>query len=272
MDRQIFNTSTSTPSQVPLTSQEQWEHFIAHHSGRWQGVLLRYDGAGSVLDVLHSVRSFIPSQERLTVTHALDFSSRITGEVTRKQWVLTPGDPLITHPVDPSAYLLFNRIPPDIMVGSQRTGKVFYFEPYLMAGEKRTSLVVMYKGENNPQPGFFSFFREVREGSEEPWWSEETACTIAHTSLLRVPGRSLEGTFVSLDEMAQMSVPPQLFAVEGDFLHIQFPDAVNLVVSLNRFETPYYASTWWLPGQDKAPKSCSLIYRQSNQRAEVLSV
>lgn len=272
MDTQMSSESTFTSSKVPLTGQEQWEHFTAHHCGRWQGVLLRYDGAGKVLDVLDSVRSFIPSEDWLTVTHSLDFSSRITGTVTSKQWMLTSGNPLITHPVDPSAYLLFNRKPPDVMVGSKRTGETFYFEPYLIAGEKRTSVVVMYKEENSPQPRILSFFREVKEGSEKPWWSEETMCTIAHTSLLTVPAHSSKETYVSLDEMAQMPVPSQLFDVQGDFLHIQFPDAVDLVVSLNRFETPYYASMWWVPAQDEATRICSLIYRESNQKPEVLSV
>ncbi len=272
MDTQMPRGTTSTPSKVPLTGQEQWEHFTAHHCGRWQGVLLRYDGTGKVLDVLDSVRSFTPSEDRLTVTHALDFRSRATGTVRCNQWVLTSGHPLITHPIDPSAYLLFNRKPPDVMVGSNRTGETFYFEPYLIAGEKRTSLVVMYGEGNSPQPKLFSFFKEVKEGSEEPWWSEETAFTMTHTSLLTVPAHSPGETYVSLDEMAQMPVPSQLFEVQGDFLHIQFPDAVNLIVSLNRFETPYYASMWWVPDQDKAPHICSLIYREPNQKAEVLSV
>jgi hypothetical protein len=29
---------------------------MGHHCGRWQGVLVRYDGAGQVLDILDSVR------------------------------------------------------------------------------------------------------------------------------------------------------------------------------------------------------------------------
>ena len=124
MDTQISSESTFTSSKVPLTGQEQWEHFTDHHCGRWQGVLLRYDGAGKVLDVLDSVRSFILSEDWSTVTHSLDFSSRITGTVTRKQWMLTPGNPLITHPVDLSAYLLFNRKPPDIMVGFNQKPEV----------------------------------------------------------------------------------------------------------------------------------------------------
>lgn len=271
MDTQMSSENPSSSSKVPLTSQEQWENFTAHHCGRWQGVLLRYDGAGNVLDVLDSVRSFTPSEDRLTVTHALDFSSRMTGTVTRKQWSLAPGNPLIVHPIDPSAYILFNRKPSDVMVGSQRTGENFYFEPYLIAGEKRTSVVVMYKNENSPQPKVFSFFREIREGSEEPWWSEESACTITHTSSFTIPAHSLE-TYISLDEMAQMPVSSQMFEMQGNFLHFQFPDAVTLVVSVNRFETPYYASMWWIPPQDEAPHICSLIYRESNQRAEVLSV
>lgn len=63
-------------------------------------------------------------------------------------------------------------------------------------------------------------------------------------SFLLIPAYSSGEMSVSLDEMAQMPCPFQLFEVQGDFLHIQFPDPVDLVVSLNRFETPYYASMW----------------------------
>lgn len=86
---------------VPLSSQEQWENFVTHHCGEWRGLLLRYDKTGRVLDVLDSVRRLIPSEDRATVTHALDFRSRMTKSVRQKQWVLTLGNPLITHPVDP---------------------------------------------------------------------------------------------------------------------------------------------------------------------------
>ena len=56
------NRGSITPK-VPLTAQQQWENFIAHHGGRWQGVLVRYDAAGQVLDILDSVSSLIPSDD-----------------------------------------------------------------------------------------------------------------------------------------------------------------------------------------------------------------
>jgi hypothetical protein len=273
MDTPISIENVSTSSKVLLTSQEQWENFTAHHCGQWRGILLRYDGAGNVLDILDSVRSFTPAEDRLTVTHALDFRSRMTGEVSQKQWVLTPGNPLITHPLDPNAYLLFNRNSSDIMVGYDRTSpKAFYFEPYLLVEGKRTSIVVMYSGENSPQPSRFSFFREVREGLVEPWWSGETICTIVPVAELILPANSSMETYVSLNELSYMSVPSQPFEVPGDFLHFRFPDAVNLVVSSNRFVTPYYTSMWWIPEPNEVPRICSLIYRQPNQNAEVLAV
>ena len=88
------NTESIT-AKVPLTAQQQWETFIADHGGRWQGVLVRYDAAGQVLDILDSVRTCIPSDDRQTVTHSIDFRSRMTETVTQKQWVLTSGNPLI---------------------------------------------------------------------------------------------------------------------------------------------------------------------------------
>jgi hypothetical protein len=126
----------SITAKVPLTAQQQWETFIAHHGGRWQGELVRYDAAGQVLDILDSVRSLIPSDDRQTVTHSLDFRSRMTETVTQRQWVLTLGNPLISHPIDPEAYLLFNPHSSDIMVGHDRTGSIFYFESYLLHQEK----------------------------------------------------------------------------------------------------------------------------------------
>ncbi len=155
----------SITAKVPLTAQQQWETFMADHCARWQGVLVRYDAAGQVLDILDSVRHLIPSDDRQTVTHPLDFRSRMTETVTQKQWVLTLGNPLIIHPVDPEAYLLFNPHSSDIMVGSDRTGKGFYFEPYLLGSGKRTSVVVIYQSTaNSPQPNMFSFFIEIKEG------------------------------------------------------------------------------------------------------------
>lgn len=164
-DTPMSENRLSITAKVPLTAQKQWETLMAHHCGRWQGILVRYDAAGQVLDLLDSVRSFIPSDDRQTVTHSLDFRSRMTETVMQKQWVLTLGNPLIIHPVDPDAYLLFNPDSPDIMVGRDRTGSRFYFEPYLLASGKRTSVVVMYKSAaNSPQPNMFSFFREIKEG------------------------------------------------------------------------------------------------------------
>ncbi|MEG4149445.1 DUF3598 family protein [Microcoleus sp. Pol12B5] len=143
----------SITAKVPLTAQQQWETFIADHCARWQGVLVRYDAAGQVVDILDSVRSLIPSDDRQTVTHSLDFRSRMTETVTQRQWVLTLGNPLIIHPADPDASLLFNPHSSDIMVGHDRTGQGFYFEPYLLASGKRTSVVVMYtSAPDSPQP------------------------------------------------------------------------------------------------------------------------
>jgi len=67
----------------------------------------------------------------------------MTKTVTQKQWVLTVGDPLVIHQFDPEAYLLFNPHSSDTMVAGDRTGQGFYFEPYLRASGKRTSVVVM---------------------------------------------------------------------------------------------------------------------------------
>lgn len=271
MHTQIPKANTSTSSKVPLNSQEQWDNFTTHHCGTWQGLLLRYDSAGKVLDVLDSVRSFTLSEDCSTVTHALDFTSRMTGEIRRNQWTVTPGNPLISHPIDPSAYILFNQNAADVMVGAKLTNEAFYFEPYLIAGEKRVSLVVMYKDKNSSQPKSFSLFREIKQGSEQPWWSEDTSCTITNTSLLNVPAPSAEQIYISLEEMAQMRVSSQALEVQGDFLHFQFPSAINLTVSSNRFEAPYYASMWWIPEPGKTPRICSLIYTDSNQKAEILS-
>jgi hypothetical protein len=263
----------SITAKVPLTAQQQWETFIADHGARWQGVLVRYDAAGQVLDILDSVRSFIPSDDRQTVSHSLDFRSRMTETVTQKQWVLTLGNPLIIHPLDPEAYLLFNPHSSDIMVGPDRTGEGFYFEPYLLASGKRTSVVVMYKSAaNSPQPNMFSFFREIKEGGAIPWWSQQTHCRIDRVNGLKLPAQTTGGTYVSLDEMAQLPVPPQPSEIQGDFLQIQFPDAIEVVLSSDRFNTAYYASMRWAPDTNDTLRSCTLIYEQPGQKADVFAI
>jgi Domain of unknown function (DUF3598) len=263
----------SITAKVPLTAQQQWETFMAHHCKRWQGVLVRYDAAGQVLDIFDSLRSLIPSDDRRTVTHSLNFRSRMTATVIQKQWVLTLGNPLIIHPVDPEAYLLFNPHSPDIMVGRDRTGEGFYFEPYLLASGKRTSVVVIYNSApNSPQPNKFSFFREIKEGGAKPWWSEQNHCKIDRVNSLKLRDQATGGTYVSLDEMAQLPVDPQPIEIQGDFLQIQFPDAIEFVISLDRFKTPYYASMRWTPDTQNTPRSCTLIYKQPDQKADVFGI
>jgi len=263
----------SITAKVPLTAQQQWENFIADHCARWQGVLVRYDAAGQVTDILDSVRHLIASEDRQTVTHSLDFRSRMTETVRQNQWVLTSGNPLIIHPIDPEAYLLFNPHSSDIMVGGDRTGQGFYFEPYLLASGKRTSLVVMYtSAPDSPQPNKFSFFREIKEEVAKPWWSQETDCRIDRVNSLKLPAQTRGGTYVSLDEMAQLPVPPQPSEIQGDFLQIQFPDAIELVISSDRFKTPYYASMRWAPDTENTPPSCTLIYEKPDQKADVFAI
>lgn len=269
----MSENKVSITAKVPLTAQQQWETFIADHCARWQGVLVRYDAAGQVLDILDSVRSLIASDDRQTVTHSLDFRSRMTETVTQKQWVLTLGNPLIVHPADPDAYLLFNPDSPDAMVGGDRTGQGFYFEPYLLESGKRTSVVVMYKSTaNSPEPNMFSLFREIKEGAAQPWWSQQTDCRIDRVNSLKIRDRSTGGTYVSLDEMAQLPVPPQPIEVQGDFLQIQFPDAIEVVISSDRFQTPYYASMRWTPDTDDALRICTLIYEQPDRKADVFAI
>ena len=263
----------SITAKVPLTAQQQWETFIADHGARWQGVLVRYDAAGQVTDILDSVRHLLPSDDRQTVTHSLDFRSRMTETVTQKQWVLTSGNPLIIHPVDTEAYLLFNPHSSDIMVAQDRMVPRFYFEPYLLAPGKRTSVVVIYQSAaNSPQPNTFSFFREIKEEVAEPWWSQETHCRIDRVNSLKLPAPTTGGTYVSLDEMAQLPVPPQPSEIQGDFLQIQFPDAIELVISNDRFNTPYYVSMRWTPDTQNTPRSCTLIYEQPDQKADVFAI
>jgi hypothetical protein len=263
----------SITAKVPLTAQQQWETFIAHHGGRWQGVLVRYDAAGQVLDILDSIRSLIPSDDRQTVTHSFEFRSRMTETVTQRQWVLTLGNPLITHPIAPDAYLLFNPHSSDIMFGHDRTGSIFSFESYLLASGKRTSVVVMYKSAtHNPQPNTFSLFREIKEEVAKPWWSQQTHCRIDQVNCLKLPAQTTGATYVSLDEMAQLPVPPQPSEIQGDFLQIQFPDAIEVVLSSDRFKTPYYASVRWTPDTQNTPPSCTLIYEQPDQKPDVFAI
>lgn len=273
-DTPMSENRLSITAKVPLTAQKQWETLMAHHCGRWQGILVRYDAAGQVLDILDSVRSFIPSDDRQTVIHSLDFRSRMTETVTQKQWVLTLGNPLIIHPVDPEADLLFNPHSSDIMVGHDRTGSRFYFEPYLLASGKRTSVVVMYykSPDNSLQPNLFSLFRESKEETAKPWWSEQNHCRIDRVNSLKLPAQAAGGTYVSLEEMAQLPVPPQPIEIQGDFLQIQFPDAIEFVISSDRFKTPYYASMRWTPDTQNTPRSCTLIYEQPDQKAEVFAI
>jgi len=262
----------SITAKVPLTAQQQWETFIAHHCARWQGVLVRYDAAGQVLDILDSLRICIPSDDRQTVTHSIDFRSRMTETVTQKQWVLTLGNPLIIHPVDPEAYLLFNPHSSDTMVGPDRTGSRFYFEPYLLAPGKRMSVVVMYTSADSTQPNIFSLFRESKEEVAKPWWSQQTHSRIDRVNCLKLPAQTTGGPYVSLDEMAQLPVPPQPSEIQGDFLQIQFPDAIEVVISSDRFNTPYYASMCWTPDTNDTLRSCTLIYEQPEQKADVFAI
>jgi hypothetical protein len=197
----------------------------------------------------------------------------MTETVTQKQWVLTLGNPLIIHPLDPEAYLLFNPHSSDLMVGPDRTGSRFYFEPYLLAPGKRTSVVVMYKSAaNSPQPNMFSFFREIKEEVAKPWWFQQTHCRIDRVNGLKLPAQTTGGAYVSLDEMAQLPVPPQPSEIQGDFLQIQFPDGIEVVLSSHRFNTPYYASMRWTPDTNDTQRSCTLIYEQPDQKADVFAI
>ena len=269
----MLDHRVSIAAKESLTAQQQWENLIDKHSGRWQGVLVRYDGAGQVLDILDSLRSFVPSETQQTLTHSLDFKSRITGTVMQKQWVLTPGNPLIIHPVDPEGYLLFNPHVSDTMVGYNRTGLGFYFEHYLLASGKRTSVVVMYKSNaNSPQPNMFSFFREIKEGFATPWWSEQNDYKMDRVNSFKFPVQTTESTYTSLDEMARLPMPPQPSEVQGDFLKIQFPDAIEVVLSWDRFKTPYYASMSWVPEPENTPRSCTLIYEKPDQKADIFAI
>jgi hypothetical protein len=269
----MLDNKVSITAKESLTSQQQWESFIDKHGGRWQGVLVRYDGTGQVLDILDSLRSFISSEARQTLTHSLDFRSRMTGTVTQKQWVLTPGNPLIIHPIDPEAYLLFNPHTSDTMVCRDRTGQGFYFEHYLLASGKRTSVVVIYKSKtNNPESNIFSFFREIKEGSATPWWSEQNDCKINLVNSFNFPVQTTESTYTSLDEMARLPIPPQPRVVQGDFQQIQFPDGIEVMLSSDRFQTPYYASMSWVPDSETTPRSCTLIYEKPDQKADVFAI
>ena len=262
----------SITAKVPLTAQQQWENFIAAHGTRWQGVLVRYDAAGQVLDILDSVRSSIPSDDGQTVTHSIDFRSRMTETVTQKQWVVTVGNPLIIHGFDPEGYLLCNPHSSAIMVGQDRTGSGFYFESFLLASGKRTSVVVMYTSADSPQPNKFSLFKESKEEVGKAWWSQQNHCRIDRVNGLKLPAQTTGGTYVSLDEMAQLPVPPQPIEIQGDFLQIQFPDAIEVVLSSDRFKTPYYASMRWIPDTNDTQRSCTLIYEQPEQKPDVFAI
>jgi len=197
----------------------------------------------------------------------------MTETVIQKQWVLTVGDPLVIHPFDPEGYLLFNPHSSDIIVGRDRTGQGFYFEPYLLASGKRTSVVAMYPSpDSSPQPNKFSFFREIKEEVAKAWWSQQTHCRIDRVNDLKLPAQTTGATYVSLDEMAQLPVPPQPIEIQGDFLKFQFPDAIEVVVSSDRFKTPYYASMRWTPDTNDTQRSCTLIYEQPEQKPEVFAI
>jgi len=266
-------------AQMPLTAEEQWHQMANHHEGQWQGLLIRYDGAGQVVDVLDSVRSFTASADRSAFTHALDFRSRVTGTVTQKQWELSPGDPLIIHPVDPTAALLFNVVPADVMIGrDRRSPRGCYFEPYLLAGNKRVSLVMVYK--ESLQPTAFSFFREVQQDKETPWWTEDNDCAIAPVAQLTLPIGTEAGVYVNMNHLTRSTITCLGGSVDGEFLgeflHLRFPDQVELFISPNRLETPYYVLMRWQArpneGTDATTRSCALIYQQPDQTAEVWAV
>jgi hypothetical protein len=72
--------------------------------------------------------------------------------------------------------------------------------------------------------------------------------------------------------MAQLPVPPQPSEIQGDFLQIQFPDAIEVVISSDRFKTPYYASMRWTPDTQNTPPSCTLIYEQPDQKPDVFAI
>lgn len=272
MDISPLTEQDSVPEWRSLTPGEQWDHLLAHHAGQWNGLLIRFDNTGQVLDILDSVRQFSPSSDRQTITHALDFRSRLNESVTQKQWVLTPGDPLISHPVDPTAYLLFNETAADTMVGRDRTKpESFYFEPYLRIGERRVSVVVMYRGtENSAQPKLFSLFREVRASRDQAWWSNETTYSVQSVTELDLSHPAIDATQVQLDTLQYRFTPPRSRAVTGDFLQFQFPDNIDLTISRDRFQTPYYASLRWTTVEQT--RRCSLLYTEPNEAAEVLAL
>jgi len=266
-----FTHFASASAWQALTPSDQWQHLLAQHAGQWNGLLIRFDGTGQVLDVLDSVRQFTPSSDRQTITHSLDFRSRHTRSVRQQQWNLTPGDPLISHPVDPNALLLFNPTGADAMVGRDRTKpEGFYFEPYLRIGNRRVSVVVMYRGaEAGAEPNFFSLFREVRADSGEPWWSSDTTCRIQPCTQLSLSLAQPKAMHIQLETLHYRHIAPDPQTIAGDFLQIQFPDGIELVLSCDRFHLPYCASLNWAAQQ--ATRRCLLLYSQPSQQPELLA-
>ncbi|MEG4861712.1 hypothetical protein QUB75_30740 [Microcoleus sp. K1-B6] len=144
---------------------------------------------------------------------------------------------------------------------------------YLLASGKRISAAAIYQSTaNSPQPNLCSLFRESKEEAAEPWWSEETHCRIDRVNGLKLPSQTTGATYVSLDEMAQLPVPPLPSEIQGDFLQIQFPDAIEVVLSSDRFQTPYYASMSWTPDTNDTQRSCTLIYEQPEQKPDVFAI
>jgi hypothetical protein len=160
------------------------------------------------------------------------------------------------------------------MVGGDRLRPGnFYFEPYLRVKEKRVSVVVMYRSsEIIAQPNLISLFREVRADESAPWWSMDTGCSIQPLSQFNLLTAASETTQVSLENLQYRLIALESRSITGDFLQIQFPDGIDLVVSRDRVQTPYYASLKWTAEPEQVTRSCSLLYDQPNQAAELLAI
>jgi hypothetical protein len=129
----------------------------------------------------------------------------------------------------------------------------------------------MYRGsEAVAQPNLFSLFREVEAERQESWWSEDTSCKLDSLTELRLLGFK-KTTQVKLETLTYRLVDFECIEFSGNFLQVQFPDGIELVVSRDRCQTPYYGALKWTVAHKQITRTCSLLYLQPDKPAEILA-
>ncbi|AOX00597.1 hypothetical protein BJP34_15130 [Moorena producens PAL-8-15-08-1] len=159
----------------------QWYRFIEDHGFTWKGILSRYNGNGSLDQVLDSTRRFTPLADASQLEHYLCFINQDDpSKVQENTWIIEKCGPGISHPIDLSSTTMFSSKSSGVMSRPLRKDQANFSEIYLFQGNRRISVVISYlpdpskDSENRCVLSRISLFREVKLDLVPFPWSNQT--------------------------------------------------------------------------------------------------